>query len=126
MELPTELYVVLYGMANDVKTTKSLRTVSHASLKASEIYHKILLQTPLSIGFDGYGWLVFMTEGKKDTELQQELKEQFFDRRMYGNLLTLSDFEWEQFTSLKMTAKELFSIRKADRTCARCYPTEEI
>lgn len=128
MELPTELYVILFGMANDLTTTKSLRSVSKSALLASHYYHKILLATPLCVGFTGFGWIVLLTKGKDDSSLQQNVLERYDDPNNYGRLLGMGDlWNWEEFTALKMTVQELLSIpSKFDRrTCITCYPKDE-
>lgn len=54
MELPKELYIQLYIFANNVSTTKTLRSLCNTSFSASYDYFDILLKTKIPIYYTYY------------------------------------------------------------------------
>lgn len=58
MYLPQELYVYLFKYADDVKTTKILRSVCKVAYKASYDYFNILLKTPIIVKCNREEWFL--------------------------------------------------------------------
>lgn len=109
MELPIEIYVVIYGIANDLKITKSLRLVSKSALNASHIYHKILIKTSVLIGSTSRGWFLSSIEENTDKNLKKKLAKHHREDSDIG-ILWLGDDHWNEYTGFKMSVKDLLSI----------------
>lgn len=58
MYLPQELYVYLFEYADNINTTKSLRSVCKVAHKASYDYFKILLKTSIVVKCNTYKWFL--------------------------------------------------------------------
>lgn len=58
MQLPKEIYIEIFLIADDVEITKVLRCVCKLSLTASYDYFKILLRIPIIIYYDTDQWFL--------------------------------------------------------------------
>jgi hypothetical protein len=108
MDLPSELYAILYGLADEIGTTKALRLVSKRSLAASYWYFKTLLSRPVHIHYHGF-WSLSCALHKSDEEVQSETKAYDLLRLSRGILLLDHGDEFDEITIFRMTTKELLN-----------------
>jgi hypothetical protein len=99
MELPKELYILMFILGDDVEITKILRTLCKLSLSASYDYFEILLKKDIILYHDYYGRL-YLTENINTLDIIQT------HRRAY-------DFISRKPTSFKITIKNLYSSIEA-------------
>lgn len=81
LDLPKELYLYIFVLADDLDSTKSLRSVSKTACSASYDYFKLLLREPIFINDDDLNWYIFnnnanMSEIIKKQEVQGTRKYQ--------------------------------------------------
>lgn len=119
MEVPTEMYLILFVMADELDVTKALRTVSKSSLKASYYYFKIILNQPLRIKFDGWWWKI-IDDFKSDEELQSDIKQEEIEYQNRGRLLIDRGLSFEEIVGLKTTVKDLFRDRGKNLNLCNC------
>jgi len=69
--LPQELYLHILFLADDINVTKKLRILTKLSLKATDEYHRILLNTKINIHFNVNEWKISDLD---NTQLQESIK----------------------------------------------------
>jgi hypothetical protein len=61
LDLPKELYVYIFVLADDLNSTKALRSVSKTSYNASYDYFKVILREPIIIAYNEAHWYLYDT-----------------------------------------------------------------
>lgn len=105
MELPEELYLHILFLADDIDITKKLRGLTKLSLKATEEYHKILLNTKVNIHFNVDKWMI---SDLNDQQLLQSIKNKEYV--CYGRLLCGPD-PFDKPVGFKTSIKNLYKIK---------------
>ncbi len=112
MDVPVEMYLVLFVMAGDLEATKSLRSVSKNALKASYYYFKILLKQHLRLYYDGWHWNI-IDDMRSDEELQSDIKNEEITDRSRGHILLYRGLlAFEEFVGIKNTVEDLLNNKK--------------
>jgi len=105
MELPKELYLHILFLADDIAVTKKLRILTKLSLKATDEYHRILLNTKINIHFDVNDWMI---SDLNDKQLLQKIKDKEYVH--YGRQLCGPD-PFDKPAAFKTTIKNLYNIK---------------
>jgi len=103
MDIPLEIYIELYLIANDLIVTKILRSLCKTSLKECDYYHKILLNTNKILYFDEFDWYILDDEEK----IQEKINNSHI-RDRYARLL-IGDNNFEEKSDFKIKIKDLFN-----------------
>lgn len=104
-DLFKELYLYIFILADDLDTTKSLRSVSKTAWSASYDYFKLLLGEPIIMNFHKLTWYINSTRKEIDLAMSRTY--------FHGSCKQISNTH--KYISFQITAKDLFtSIKTSD------------
>jgi len=103
MDIPLEIFLELYLIANDLIVTKILRPLCKTSLKVCDYYHKILLNTNKILYFYEFDWDIL-----DDEENVQEKINNGHIKDRYARFLIGGNY-FEEKSDFKIKIKDLFN-----------------
>jgi len=99
-DLLKELYLYIFVLADDLDTTKSLRSVSKTAWSASYDYFKILLRKPIIITFHKLLWFIDSNREEVDR------------LNLWEPTSWCQNIDHRKYISFQITTKDLFTNLK--------------